>query len=72
MKSFLISVLALVKGKKTSIVAIIGLTTTYLLAKAIIGNDEAIWISSVTAVVAGGANYADYKLSINANQKFGK
>jgi hypothetical protein len=72
MKSFLVSVLAFLKGRKTTIGVILAAINTYLLTIGVYGNNEALLINTILIALGLTANIADNKLSINANQKFGK
>lgn len=72
MKIFLINLLALLKGKKTSIGLILALINTYLLTIGVYGNNEAVLINGVLLALGLTANISDNKLSINANKTYGK
>ena len=72
MKNFLISVLAFLKGKKTSIGTILALINTYLFTTSIYGNNEAMLFSGILVALGLVANVADNKLNINANKEYGK
>ena len=72
MKKFLIKLLALLKGKKTSIGAVLALINTYLLTTGVYGNNEAILFNGVLLALGLTANISDNKLSINANKAYGK
>jgi hypothetical protein len=72
MKSFLIWLLATLKGKKTSIGLVLALINTYLLTIGVYGNNEAVLINGILLALGLTANVADNQLSINANKTFGK
>lgn len=60
--SYLKKFLDLINGKKTTIVAFICLTTSFLTLKGVLDVDTQVYIDSAIALLAGGANYANYKI----------
>lgn len=49
-------------GKKSTIIAIIALIITFCLNEKIISENVAYLLNGILAILAGGANYAGYKL----------
>jgi len=62
-------ILSKVNGKKTSIVAIIATTTSYLVLKGLLDLDTQAYINTVVLILAFGANYSNYKIDSIGNQK---
>ena len=62
MKNTTISILKYLKGRKTTIVAVIALTFSFANLKGLIDTDTSVYLNSILTLVAFGANYATNKL----------
>jgi hypothetical protein len=62
LKAMLIEVLTFLKGKKSTMVAIVALILSYLALKGMIGQDEQVLFNGILAVLGLGANIATNKL----------
>lgn len=56
------TILNLLQGKKTVIFSIAQSITVYLVATGLISTDLSVLITSIITALAGGANYAGYKI----------
>ncbi len=54
-------ILSLVNGKKSTIIAICALAVTLALKESFINDNWAVFLNGVLVVLAGGANYINYK-----------
>jgi hypothetical protein len=62
MKNTTISILKYLKGRKTTIVAVIALTFSFANSKGLIDTNTSVYLNSILTLVAFGANYATNKL----------
>ena len=62
MKNTTTSILKYLKGRKTTIVAVIALTFSFANLKGLIDTDTSVYLNSILTLVAFGANYATNKL----------
>lgn len=62
MKKTTTSILKYLKGRKTTIVAVIALTISFSNLKGFIDTDTSVYLHSLLTLIAFGANYATSKL----------
>lgn len=62
MKKLLTKILKFIQGKKSVIVSLIALLITFSLTEGLIDKGLAELLSGILVLIAGGANYASYKL----------
>jgi hypothetical protein len=55
-------ILEKIAGKKTTIFSILQSIVVYLLATGTISNEVGVLLTSILTALAGGSNYASYKL----------
>lgn len=60
--TYIIAVLSWLKGKKTTLVALIALVLSYLALKGLVGDAELVLFNGILTVLGFGANYATNKL----------